>query len=88
MIDLRLFANELIGKTFKVRAEDRRIGAATKEVKYTIKEVYPFHVAAHYTCENGNTFREAFSIGDLVQMGLLKSGRGYIGDGYRLYRGV
>lgn len=83
MVDLRLFANELIGKTFKVKWEDRRTGPTTKDMKFTIDKVYPYHVAAHYTCENGNTFRESFSIGDFVHMGFLKSGRGYMADGYR-----
>ncbi len=74
MIDLRLFSNELIGKTFVVVGKERFDVAGcrySRDTKFKIDNVYPHHVTAHFTCDNGVVIHESFSIGDLVQFGLL-----------------
>lgn len=84
MTDLRLFANDLIGRTFTIAGKERFDSAGSRyfcNTKFKIDEVYAHHVTAHFTCDNGEEIREAFSVGDLVQLGILKSGRGYMADG-------
>ena len=61
MIDLRLFGNEL--NEIIIREE------GTKR-KYTVDEIYQFHVKCHD--ENGHV--ECFNMGDLVRNGVLASG--------------
>lgn len=83
MIDLRLLANDLIGKELKPRrnAEATPNGHILSiSRKYIVDKVYPMHVMCHSTCENDYNIIECFGIGDLVQMGIL-NGKGGKVDG-------
>ena len=64
MQDLRLFAKNLEGKKIKADIDNRRR-------VYTIEKVYPYYVKARTKCENGYEFTVGFSIGDLIQQGLI-----------------
>ena len=78
MVDLRLFANELEGKVLKPK---KKMSGYSEEEgiklrrEYVIDKVYPLFVSAHTTTENGEVFKECFSVGDLVQLGLIDTVR-------------
>lgn len=80
--------SEFIGKTIKKKdtIAEGALGKRSLITNWLVVAAYPCHIKAVRTCENGCIITECFSVGELVQMGLLKSGRGYVGDGYRLYK--
>ena len=79
MVDLRVFANDLMGKTIKPRHHMGGNHAdgdyIVSKHEYTIEAVYPYYVRCNRVVneENGYIERECFNIGDLVMMGMLHS---------------
>lgn len=95
MVDLRLLANEMIGREFKPYSKtDYKNYMCDKDRKFVITEVFPYHVLAYSECENGYKIRESFSIADLATCGLIRTPQRTIyqknaergRDGYGWYR--
>ena len=79
MGDLRLHANELIGKKFKTKPNASgfagEVHVWNKVREFTIDKVYEHHVLCHHNCEgedNENSYRESFSEADLMILGVIK----------------
>ena len=68
-MDLRTIEIDLLAQRIKTRTEHGT------EHEFIIDEVFPHHVTAYAECENGYKLREAFSEGDLITKGVLKSRR-------------
>ena len=66
-MDLRTIQLDLLGQKIKARTE------YNTEHEFIIDEVFPHQVRAYADCENGYRVREAFSEGDLLLAGLIKS---------------
>lgn len=58
---------DLLGQKITARTE------YGTEHEFTVNEVFPHHVLAYAICENGYKLWEAFSEGDLLLHGLIKS---------------
>lgn len=72
MIDLRLYADDLIGK--KITIAETKVGNEylTKR-DYTITEVYRSFVKAEHICDNGYRLAYSFDTGDLIIRGIIKT---------------
>ena len=66
-MDLRTIQLDLLGQVIKTRTE------YGTEHDFIIDEVFPHQVRTYAVCENGYILREAFSEGDLLLHGLIKS---------------
>lgn len=79
MTDLRLYANDLIGKVIKPRhhrgGHHADYDFIISKRKYVIEEVYPYYVRCREVVHDDREYveRECFNIGDLVLMGLIHS---------------
>ena len=79
MIDLRLYANDLIGKKIKPRNQKGGYTAYDDYIiskrEYVVEAVYPYYVRCRTIVneERNITETECFSVGDLVMMGLIHS---------------
>ena len=89
MKDLRLYANDLIGKRLKPKQDKREQweGRNPDRYKYVITEVYQNYVRCTVTCENGYTYKESFTVGQLVELGIIEC-EGQIGDHEKNEKGV
>ena len=77
MSDLRLQANELIGKRFKTKPNASgftgEVHVWNKVREFTIVKVYEHHALCVHECEdNENTYRESFHEADLLLLGVIK----------------
>ena len=77
MLDLRLYANDLVGKRFKTKVNASgftgEVHVWNKVREFTIEKVYEHHVLAVHKCEdNENTYRESFHEADLLFLGVIK----------------
>ena len=85
MVDLREFSGYLMGMKIKPRHQKGGNSAEGDYIiskrEYVIEAVYPHHVRCRTLVneENGVTEVECFSVGDLIQMGLI------ISTGRRMY---
>ena len=71
-MDLRMIGADLVGKKFIKKGNGYEQGHIMNyNRKFVIDAVYPAYVKAHSVCENGYVLTECFSIGDLVQLGVL-----------------
>lgn len=43
----------------------------TRKEKYLVIQAFPYHVLCERTCPNGVTIRECFSVGTLIQEGVI-----------------
>lgn len=88
MTDLRLLANDLIGKRVNPRRDNRDQWPSRNpdNYKYIIEEVHSSYVLCNVTCENGYKFKESITLGELIQLGMVEC-EGQITDepqeGYR-----
>ena len=71
--------SSLVGKTIIHRdpVTNGSDGRAVVMTKWIVVAAYPHYVRAVRTCENGTIITECFCKGELVQMGVLASGRHY-----------
>ena len=75
-MDLRILGSDLVGKKFIKKGNGYEQGHILNlNRKFVIDEVYANYVKAHTICENGYKIVECFSIGDLVQLGVLSKRR-------------
>ena len=74
MVDLRLFANDLVGKRIKLPKNKREQweGRDPGKYKYVIDEVFQNYVRCTVTCENDYSFKESITVGQLIQLGLIE----------------
>lgn len=93
MTDLRLFANDLIGKVIKPRHHKGGNHAEGDFIiskrEYVIEEVYPYYVRCREVVHDDREYveRECFNIGDLVLMGLMDSTRPRYGSAWDYHGG-
>lgn len=80
MQDLRLFAKELEGKEIKSVSDN-------KMRVFKIEKVYPMYIKARTKCENGYSFTEGFTIGDLILKGLIDTNRPRYGSAWDYHGG-
>lgn len=76
MLDLRLYANDLVGKRFKTKINASgftgEVHVWNKVREFQIEKVYEHHCVCIHKCEdNDNTYRESFSAADLEALGVI-----------------
>ena len=76
MLDLRLYANHLVGKKFKTKINTAgftgEVHVWNKVREFTIDKVYEHHALCTHICEdNGNSYRESFTAADLDYLGVI-----------------
>lgn len=81
-MDLRLMANQLVGRTFKTKVNASGFSGEAhvwnKVREFTIEHVYEHHVLCRHHCEgegNENSYLESFNEADLEFLGVLDEGR-------------
>lgn len=77
MLDLRLYANDLVGRRFKTQISASgftgEVHVWNKVREFTIEKVYEHHVLCIHVCDDtGNTYRESFTAADLETYGVIK----------------
>jgi len=79
MIDLRLFAGDLLGRKIKPRHQKGGHTAYDDYIMskrtYVVEEVYPYYVRCREVVNEDREYidRACFNVGDLVQMGIIHS---------------
>ena len=79
MIDLRLFAGDLLGRKIKPRHQKGGHTAYDDYIMskrtYVVEEVYPYYVRCREVVNEDREYidRACFNVGDLVQMGIIRS---------------
>ena len=77
MMDLRLYANQLVGMHFKTKINNSGFSGEAhvwnKIREFKIEKVYQHHALCIHKCEdNDNTYRESFTAADLDYLGVFK----------------